>query len=117
MGEFTASEKWELRDGEAAIPYSCTTTGDSQLGGQLLYQLKMSIRKANSIDVIVSFLMTTGVKLVIEELAAAVERGASLRILTGTYLSITQPEALYLLKSRLGDSFELRMYNDKFRAL
>ena len=116
MGEFTASEKWELRDGEAAIPYSCTTTGDSQLGGQLLYQLKMSIRKANSIDVIVSFLMTTGVKLVIEELAAAVERGASLRILTGTYLSITQPEALYLLKSKLGDSFELRMYNDKFRA-
>ncbi|MBQ5846644.1 MAG: HKD family nuclease, partial [Selenomonadaceae bacterium] len=64
-------------------------TGDKGMERQLIYQLNMCIRKANKIDVIVSFLMTSGVKLLINQLKKAVERGASLRILTGNYLGIT----------------------------
>lgn len=35
-----------------------------------------------------------------------------IRILTGNYLKITQPQALYLLKSELKDKVDLRFYNN-----
>ena len=47
---------------------------------------------------------------------AALHRGVRMRILTGNYLGITQPSALFLLKKELGDKVELRFYNDKNRS-
>ena len=47
---------------------------------------------------------------------AALHRGVRIRILTGNYLGITQPSALFLLKKELGDKVELRFYNDKNRS-
>lgn len=70
--------------------------------------LKESIANARSIDVIVSFLMESGVKLIIDDLKNS---NAHIRILTGNYLNITQPQALYLLKKELGDKLDLRFYN------
>lgn len=69
-------------------------------GGQdhLYERLKHSINNAKRIDLIVSFLMESGVRLLIEDLNEAVKNGAALRILTGNYLNITQPQSLYLLK-------------------
>ena len=114
MGYFSNAETWTVNEGNVA--YSAVTTGDQGVDRQLLYQLNMCINKANKIDVIVSFLMTSGVKLLIKQLKRAVNRGARLRILTGNYLGITQPEALYLLRQELGDDFQLRMYNDSTRS-
>ena len=114
MGYFSNAETWTVNEGNVA--YSAVTTGDQGVNRQLLYQLNMCINKANKIDVIVSFLMTSGVKLLIMQLKRAVNRGARLRILTGNYLGITQPEALYLLRRELGDDFQLRMYNDSTRS-
>lgn len=114
MGYFSNAETWTVNEGNVA--YSAVTTGDQGVARQLLYQLNMCINKANKIDVIVSFLMTSGVKLLIKQLKRAVNRGAILRILTGNYLGITQPEALYLLRRELGDDFQLRMYNDSTRS-
>ena len=114
MGYFSNAETWTVNEGNVA--YSAVTTGDQGVDRQLLYQLNMCINKANKIDVIVSFLMTSGVKLPIKQLKRAVNRGARLRILTGNYLGITQPEALYLLRRELGDDFQLRMYNDSTRS-
>ena len=114
MGYFSNAETWTVNEGNVA--YSAVTTGDQGVARQLLYQLNMCINKANKIDVIVSFLMTSGVKLLIKQLKRAVNRGARLRILTGNYLGITQPEALYLLRRELGDDFQLRMYNDSTRS-
>ena len=114
MGYFSNAETWTVNEGNVA--YSAVTTGDQGVDRQLLYQLNMCINKANKIDVIVSFLMTSGVKLLIKQLKRAVNRGARLRILTGNYLGITQPEALYLLRRELGDDFQLRMYNDSTRS-
>ena len=114
MGYFSNAETWTVNEGNVA--YSAVTTGDQGVNRQLLYQLNMCINKANKIDVIVSFLMTSGVKLLIKQLKRAVNRGARLRILTGNYLGITQPEALYLLRQELGDDFQLRMYNDSTRS-
>ena len=83
-------------------------TGNSDL---LYERLKASMEKAAQIDIIVSFLMESGVKMIVSELKKAIERGAKVRILTGNYLGITQPQALYLLRQELGDKIELRFYN------
>ncbi|HCQ89083.1 MAG TPA: NgoFVII family restriction endonuclease [Clostridium sp.] len=83
-------------------------TGDSDF---LLPRLKEAFKKAKYIDIIVAFLMESGVKLIAEDLKEAIERGASIRILTGNYLNITQPQALFLLKDALSDKVDLRFYN------
>ena len=49
--------------------------------------------------------------MLLPHLQDAVNRGVKVRILTGKYLGITQPEALYLLKSEFGDKIDLRFYN------
>ena len=78
----------------------------------LLYErLKASIDKAEKIDIIVSFLMESGVKMIVNDLKNAIERGVKIRILTGNYLGITQPQALYLLRRELGYNIDLRFYN------
>ena len=83
-------------------------TGNSDL---LYTQLKQSIKQANQIDIIVSFLMESGVKMIVKDLKDAIDRGVQVRILTGNYLGITQPQALYLLRQELGERIELRFYN------
>lgn len=50
------------------------------------------------------------------ELDNALKRGAKIRILTGNYLGITQPSALYLIKHKLGEQVDLRFYNEKNRS-
>lgn len=83
-------------------------TGD---GNYLYSRLKPCFQKAQKIDIIVSFLMESGVKLLVNDIKAAVERGARVRILTGNYLNITQPAALYMLRRELGDVVSVRFYN------
>lgn len=91
-------------------------TGDADKRMYLYYQLIGSLKKADSVDIIVSFLMESGVKLLLHELENAVKRGAKIRILTGNYLGITQPSALYLIKRKLGGRVDLRFYNEKNRS-
>lgn len=91
-------------------------TGDRNESRFLYYQLKMSIRQAKRIDIIVSFLMESGVRLILEDLKAALERGTVIRLLTGNYLGITQPSALYLIKRELRNQIDLRFYNHKDRS-
>ena len=76
-------------------------TGDKHYNRFLYYQLKMSMLKAKKIDIIVSFLMESGVRMLLNDLKSAIDRGASVRVLTGNYLGITQPSALYLIKKEL----------------
>ncbi len=72
--------------------------------------LKDSIKNADSIDIIVSFLMESGVELIIDDLKNS---NLKIRILTTRYLNITQPQALYKLKSELKDNLELKFYSEK----
>ena len=88
---------------------SNTSTGDKDY---LYPKLKQSFKTATTIDIIVSFLMESGVKLLLQDLKEALNRGVKIRILTGNYLKITQPQALYLLKSELKDKVDLRFYNN-----
>lgn len=79
---------------------------------KLFERLKDSMAKAKQIDIIVSFLMESGVKHLINDLKQAVDRGVNIRILTGIYLGITQPSALSLLLYELGNRIDLRIYDD-----
>lgn len=83
-------------------------TGDND---HLYDRLKVAINKAKKVDIVVAFLMESGVRLLVDDFKEAVERGAVLRILCGNYLKITQPQALYLLKDALGEQVDLRFYN------
>ena len=91
-------------------------TGDRDKRMYLYYQLIRSMEKATQIDIIVSFLMESGVRMLLKELNNALNRGTRVRILTGNYLGITQPSALYLVKHELKDRVELRFYNEKDRS-
>lgn len=51
-------------------------TGDRDKRRYLYYQLIRSMRKADRIDIIVSFLMESGVKMLLEELKKAMKRGS-----------------------------------------
>ena len=64
-------------------------------------ELKKSIENAKSIDIIVSFLMESGVKLILNDLKKAIKKGVKIRILTSNYLNITQPQDLYLLFEKI----------------
>lgn len=70
-------------------------------------------------DIIVSFLMESGVKMIVKDLEKALRRGVKIRILTGNYLGIylgiTQPSALYMIKRELVEQIYLRFYNEKNR--
>ena len=113
MGECNSTKIMEEKE------YSYSTdvmTGGSNKRMYLYYQLISSLKKAESVDIIVSFLMESGVKMLIKELENALKRGARVSILTGNYLGITQPSALYLIKSKLGESVDLRFYNEKGRS-
>ena len=91
-------------------------TGGDDSQEQLYHRLLDSIASAQGIDIIVSFLMESGVRMLLEELKEAINRGVRIRILTGNYLGITQPAALYLLKGGLKDGVDLRFYNEKERS-
>lgn len=114
MAECISSEN--LNENIVEIDSTDVMTGGSDKRRYLYYQLSQSMKKAESVDIIVSFLMESGVKMLLEDLDHALKRGARIRILTGNYLGITQPSALCLIKRKLGDRVELRFYNEKNRS-
>ncbi len=114
MAEFDSAEKINFEYQE--YYRTDVMTGDKDARMQLYYQLSRSLRGAESVDIIVSFLMESGVKMIVKDLEKALRRGAKIRILTGNYLGITQPSALYMIKRELGDQIDLRFYNEKNRS-
>ena len=115
MAQFNSAEKIDSSN-EPVILSTDVMTGDRDRSRYLYYQLKMSMSKAKGIDIIVSFLMESGIRMILNDIRQALDKGASVRILTGNYLGITQPSALYLLKKEFGNRIDLRFYNDKERS-
>ena len=114
MAQFNFAEK--VNNNESVIELTDVMTGDRNQSRFLYYQLKTSMLKAKRIDIIVSFLMESGIRMILDDIRNALDRGASVRILTGNYLGITQPSALYLIKKEFGNRIDLRFYNDKERS-
>lgn len=72
--------------------------------------LKQAIRKSTSIKILAAFIMESGITLIIDDLRYAINKGAKVQILTGYYLGITEPSALYLLKMNLGNKADIRIF-------
>lgn len=105
-----------IQAGDLVIEFTDVMTGGRDQRRYLVYQLQESLKRADRVDIIVSFLMESGVRMILKDLRAALDRGVKIRILTGNYLGITQPSALYLIKKELGDRVDLRFDNDKRRS-
>lgn len=124
MAQRNSAEKIAVSDSQMdriqvnglTIELTDVMTGGRDQGRYLYYQLHMSMKKADRVDIIVSFLMESGVRMLLKDLKSALDRGVQIRILTGNYLGITQPSALYLIKKELGNRVDLRIYNDKQRS-
>ncbi|MCM1044337.1 MAG: DEAD/DEAH box helicase family protein [Candidatus Gastranaerophilales bacterium] len=124
MAQFDPAERVEEGErelGEITFENTMVEPTDVMTGGRdqgrfLYYQLKMSMKKAERIDIIVSFLMESGVRMLLKDLKAALDRGVKVRMLTGNYLGITQPSALCLIKKELGNRVDLRFYGEKGRS-
>lgn len=76
----------------------------------LITYLDESISEAKKIRFIVSFLMESGAKMIASHLQEAARRGVDIQILTGKYLSITEPSAIYYLIDKLGDQLDIRFF-------
>jgi len=78
----------------------------------MLFQLKENIRQAKRIQIAVSFLKESGVRLIADDLTDASRQGTQIEILTSDYLGITEPNALYRLKDILGNDASIRIYKE-----
>ena len=79
MAQSDFAEKVEI-DG-VQIEHTDVMTGDRNQSRFLYYQLKMSMKKAQKIDIIVSFLMESGVRMILKDLKSALDRGAQIEAL------------------------------------
>ncbi|BAL82765.1 hypothetical protein SELR_10570 [Selenomonas ruminantium subsp. lactilytica TAM6421] len=101
---------------------SMTTTETStavftgECGRQLLPALERFMAEAERIDIMVAYTRESGVRLLLPALLAAAQRGAAITLLTGTDFNLTEPQALYLLRSYLGDKAELRLYKGEGKS-
>ncbi len=73
-------------------------------GEDALYaHLRPLIDRAKAVDLSVSFLMASGVRMVLPHLRDLLARGGQLRLLTGDYLGVTEPAALRLIADLEGE--------------
>ncbi|MFA9556731.1 DEAD/DEAH box helicase family protein [Evansella sp. AB-rgal1] len=71
--------------------------------------------QASSIYILTSFIMKSGVEVLLQPLKAALNRGAEVKICTGDYLFVTQPDALTLL-AELDDRLEVRLLHSNGKS-
>lgn len=69
----------------------------------LLPHLRSDLDRAIGADLAIAFILRSGVHLIREHLRDLLRRGGRLRILTGDYLDVTEPEALRELRDLEGD--------------
>jgi len=65
--------------------------------------------RASGADLCVAFVRTSGLDLILEHLRDVLDRGGTIRLLTGDYLDITEPEALLRLTD-LSGKMDLRIF-------
>lgn len=79
MAQSNFEENSEIE--ELHIEPTDVMTGDRNRSRYLLYQLKLSMARAKQIDIIVLFLMESGVRMLLSDLQAVLHRGVRIRIL------------------------------------
>lgn len=94
-------------------PVGLTPRGCSLVSGgsddPLLPHLVELLDQATAVDIAVAFTMQSGVNLILPHLRDVLDRGGRIRILTGDYLGISEPNALRLLGDLAGD-IQVKVY-------
>lgn len=115
MAEYHRPETNEILNNQEVVNQRFWSGGPKE-DNKLIYPIQQSIAHAKQIDLVVSFLMESGVRLILEDLKDAVKRHVPIRILCGAYMSITEPSALVLLKNELGFNADIRMDVNQCRS-
>lgn len=96
--------------GELAFGYKLTSGG---INDPLLTKLLHAINNADEIEISVSFIQLSGISLLLSALEDALNRQASIKILTSDYLCITDPRALKQLMLLVDRGAETKIYQCK----
>ena len=112
------SEKWinALVAKSPAEQRKLVTGGDDPF----LPHLSQAMARATEIDIAVAFIKTTGIRLLLPDLLAALQVTADgappdrrVRVLTSDYLDVTDPEAMRLLLLLQGQGGDVKVYETK----
>jgi superfamily II DNA or RNA helicase/HKD family nuclease len=78
---------------------------------RLAHEIAAEIESADRVDLLCAFVKFSGLRLIVDELEAAVRRGVPVRVITTTYMGATDPQALerlHALGAEIRISYETR---------
>ncbi|MCL7748777.1 DEAD/DEAH box helicase family protein [Halalkalibacter alkaliphilus] len=81
----------------------------------LIEEIVEAIEQSSSVYILTAFLMKSGVDLLKKPVKEALNRGVEVKVLTGDYMYVTQPEALQALYE-LDDRIEIRLWKSNGRS-
>lgn len=100
-----------IKDRTYLVKNSLTGPADS-----LYKYLRAAIARADHIRFLAAFITESGARLLAKPLREAAERGAVVKILTGTYMNTTEPYALEYLMEKVGTGLTIRSYSETGRS-